>query len=148
MSHVSVPGIRALQETPCAPSSHHRGRPSSACHLPQRDMAAVELEPAGVEVQGAEVVVVAVVAAAVEVVIIGSTLTPACPTCSRALSKSTWTRCTSGWPTWQGPGTAADRDTDTDRGTDLTPTLTLTLTLTPTRIHTHTRINTGSHQLT
>lgn len=48
-------------------------------------MAAAELEEVEVEVQEVEAV-----AAAVEVkVIIGSTLTPACPTCSRALSKNT-----------------------------------------------------------
>lgn len=54
-------------------------------------MEAVELEEVEVEVEGQGVEVVA--AAAVEVVevkvIIGSTLTPACPTCSRALSKNT-----------------------------------------------------------
>lgn len=72
-----VPGIRAPQETPYAPSFHHQDRPFSACHLPQQDMAVELVE---VEDQGVEVVV--------EVIIV-STLTPACPTCSRALSKNT-----------------------------------------------------------
>lgn len=63
---------------------------------------------------------------------IGSTPTPACPTCSRALSKNTSTRCMSGRLTWQG------RDTGTDPTPNNIPT--------PTRIHTHTRTNTGSHQ--
>lgn len=67
-------------------------------------------------------------------VIIGSTLTPACPTCSRALSRSTWTLCMSGRLTWQR--LAMERDT----GTDPIPT--------PTPIHTHTRTHTGSHQPT
>lgn len=46
-------------------------------------MAAVELVEAAVEGQGAEV------EAAAQEVIIGSTPTPACPFCSRALSKNT-----------------------------------------------------------
>lgn len=67
-----------------------------------------------------------------EVVITGSTPTPACLTCSTALSKNTWTRCMSGRPTWRGLGTGADRDTDH------TPTNTRTNTPTHTRTLTHT----------
>lgn len=92
-------------------------------------MAAVELEAgalvaavvAAEEEEGAELTTV-------------STRTPACPTCSRALSKNTWTRFTSGRVTWPGPGTEADQDTGP------------TLTTTPTRTHTPT--HTGSHQPT
>lgn len=120
MSHVSVPGIRVRQETPCAPSSHHQGSPFNACRLPRRDTAAV-----GLEVEEA---------AGVEEGITGSTRTPACPTCSRALSKNTWTRCTSGRLTWQGPGTGAGRDTDT--------------AMDPTHTHIPTHTHTGSHQPT
>lgn len=47
----------------------------------------VELVEAEVEFQEGEVAAVEV--EVVEVVIIGSTPTPACPTCSRALSKNT-----------------------------------------------------------
>lgn len=96
-------------------------------------MAAVEPVEAGAEGQGVEVA-----AAAVLGVIIGSTLTPVCPICSRALSKNTWTRCMSGRLTWQGLGTGPDRD----KGTCMD------LTHTPTHIHTHTRTHTGSHQPT
>lgn len=119
----SVPGIRDLQENPCAPSSHRQVRPFSACHQPQRDMEAVEL--VGVEGQVVEAVVG---------VIIVSTLTPACPTCSRALSKNTWTHCMSGRLTWPGQATEVDRDTGAD--------------LTLTHIHTHSHTHTGSHQPT
>lgn len=100
----------------------------------------VEVEDQGVEVE--------VEAAAVVEVITGSTRTPACRTCSRALSRSTWTRCTSGRLTWPDRGTGAQRDTGTvmGMGTDLTPIHTNILT--PIHIHTHTRSHTGSHQPT
>ncbi|KAF3853910.1 hypothetical protein F7725_014598 [Dissostichus mawsoni] len=67
-------------------------------------------------------------------VIIGSTRTPACPTCSRALSRNTWTRCMRGPLTWQGLGTGADRDTHPTHITN--------------NIHTRTPTHTGSHQPT
>lgn len=90
-------------------------------------MAAAELE----EVEGlgaAEVAGLEEEEAAAAAAIIGSTLTPACPTCSRALSRNTSTRCTSGQLTWRALGTGVDQDT----ATVLTPT------------HTHT----GFHQPT
>lgn len=120
---LSVPGIRALQPTPCAPSSPHQGRPSSACRpLRLGTVGVVEPGEEGVEGQEAEVVVGT----------IGSTLTPACPTCSRALSKNTWTLCMSGRLKWQDQGLGTGQDT----GTDPTPT------------HIHTPTHTGSHQPT
>lgn len=91
-------------------------------------MAAVELVE--VEGQGAEGVEVVQV-------IIGSTLTPACPTCSRALSKNTWTRYMSGQLTWLGRcmKVGQDRDMVMDR------------TLPHIHINTHSHIHTGSHRL-
>lgn len=53
-----------------------------------------------------EVVVVAGVAT------IGSTQIPVCPTCSRASSRSIWTLCMRGLPTWQ------DKDTGLGQGLD------------------------------
>ena len=128
----------ALQEIPCVPSSPHKARPFSACHLPQLDLAAVEEEE---EEEEAEAVVVEGPGVEVEV-ITGSTLTPASPTCSRALSRSTWTRCTSGRLTWRDRGTAQDTQRGTAprtaprTGTDLIPT------------HTRTHTHTGSHRPT
>lgn len=125
-----VPGIRALQETLCAPSSHHQARPFSACHLRLQDMAAVQPEV------GASVVEVAAEVEEAELTT-ASTRTHACPTCSRALSKNTWTRFTSGPVKWPGAGTGAERDLD--------PT---NHTLTPTHMRTHTPTLKGSHQPT
>lgn len=82
--------------------------------------------------------------------ITGSTLTPACRTCSRALNRSTWTRCMSGRLTWgdQDTGAAQDMGTGMGTGMGLTPIHTNILIPIPIHIHTHTRYHTGSHQPT
>lgn len=77
----------------------------------------------GVEVQGEEEVVGR---------IIGSSLTPVYPICSKALSKNTWTLCMSEQLTWQYRAT--------DRGTAMDPTFI--------RTHIHNRIHTDFHQPT
>lgn len=88
-------------------------------------VAVEELAAVGVEGQGVAVAVA---------LIIDSILTPACPICSRALSKNTWTLCMRGPLKWQVPDMGLDQGMDT--GMDLIPT--------PTHISTHT----GSHQPT
>lgn len=125
--YLPVPGFRALQQTLCVPSSPHQRRPFSACRLPQLDMALEDVAWEAVEVQGAA-------AEAVVGRIIGSTLTPVCHTCSKALNKNTWTLCMSERLTWQDQ--AMDRGTGT--GTDPTHI----------RTHIHNHIRTGFHQPT
>lgn len=98
VSCVPLPGTRALSQSPWGPSSRPpRGRPSSACRLPR--LAGVEEHREEEEFLGVVVLEVVVVAAATT----GSTRTPACPTCSRPSSRSTWTHCTSERLAWPPP---------------------------------------------
>lgn len=72
-----APGSQQAQER-CVPRSDLRVKLCSVCPLPLLEVQAVG-ETAGTT---------------------DSTQTPACPTSSRALSRNSWTRCTSDQPTW------------------------------------------------